>query len=166
MRRRAADVGDRRRVDTQGVAAEDDGSEATLAARDRRARDPGRQHPTAHRQRSSDDPVATIDHFDDRLRCADLGVERAGRGEERWSRHGQLRDLDGPKSQAVVELTMQVPRDQHVDREPEHDQGEHCCERRGEDGAKPKAHPPSMKPVPRTVEMSGGSPSLRLRFDT
>ena len=108
-----------------------------------------------------------VDDLDHRLRRADRRVERAGRRQQRGRGRRELRDLDRARAQRVVERPVQVTGDEHVDGRAEHDHRDERREsrpRRIDRSA--KAHRPRTNPTPRTVSISGGSPSLRRRFET
>ncbi len=166
-RRPRPTVRERRRVDAQLVAAERHGPVARRSAGERRRRERLGQHATAERERARDDPPSAVDHLDERLRPAGRRVERARRREQRGRRRRELRDADRPRAERAVELAAQVPRDEHVDaraRAPRRRASSPLPRRRSTRSA--KAHLPMTKPTPRTVSISGGSPSLRRRFET
>ena len=124
----------------------------------------GRQSAPAERERARDDPAAPVDHLDRHLRPAERRVECAGRRQQRGCRRVQLRDLDRAFPQRPVERAVEMPRDEHVHDGAADDERQQDRERRRDDRSqleRPAAHRP--KPAPRTVSISGGSPSLRRR---
>ncbi len=64
---------------------------------------------------------------------------------------------------------MEVPGNEHADRCADDDESDQDAECGRDDRSKLKrtpSHRPSTKPTPRTVSISGGSPSLRRRYET
>src|SRR5260370_42693610 len=64
---------------------------------------------------------------------------------------------------------MQVPADKDVDPDADEHDRDHDREQGGEDRARTQRaghHRPTTNPTPRTVSISGGSPSFRRRSDT
>ena len=62
---------------------------------------------------------------------------------------------------------MQMPGDEDVDAEPSTTSASIVASGGGDaSSASAEAHRPSTKPTPRIVSISGGSPSLRRRFET
>src|SRR5581483_4826677 len=104
--------------------------------------------------------------LDHRLFSSDRRVERPRCGEKRGRGGRELRDLDRARPKCAVEITAEMTGDEDVDREAEDHDCEHGRQRRREHRAKPQAHRPRTKPTPRTVEISGGSPSFRRMFET
>src|SRR5262249_59254659 len=89
-------------------------------------------------------------------------------GQHLGSRRRQLRDFDSARVKCTVELAVEVPRDEQVDPDADDDDREYDRRRGRGDRTPPKreaAHP-SLKPVPRTVSINGGSPSFTRRYDT
>jgi hypothetical protein len=76
-----------------------------------------------------------------------------------------LSDVDCPRPQGVVKGAVEVATNQDVDAGADDDECEHDGYRRGEDraGSERAWHYRSTKPIPRTVWISGGSPSFRRR---
>src|SRR5262249_45628999 len=96
-------------------------------------------------------------------------VERARHREQRRRSRAELCDVHGPLPEGAVERPVQVAADENVDPRAENDERDEDRERRGEDRAdaeRPRHHPSSEKPTPRTVRISGGSPSFRRRYET
>ncbi len=107
-----------------------------------------------------------VDHLDEGLALAHGRVERTGLCDERRRGRCELRHLDRPRTQGLVEPVAQMACDEHVDDGAEHDDGKHRRDRRGENRPQAQAHRPITNPIPRTVSISAGSPSLRRRFVT
>src|SRR5437879_6263848 len=110
-----------------------------------------------------------VEDLDDQLSSADGRVERTWRRQQRGCGRVQLGDLDRTLPQGVIEGVMEVSCHEHADRRADDDESDQDPECGRDDRAKLKrapSHRPSTKPTPRTVSISGGSPSLRRRYET
>ena len=161
----AGDVRERRRVHAK-LAAETHGAVARSVAADRILRQRTREHAAAERKGAGDDPLPAIHNLDECLRPARRRVERTRSRDQRGSGDRKLRHTDRAGAKRAVELVPLVTRDEDVDSRAEHDDCEHRRRSGGENRAEPQVHRPMMNPTPRTVSISGGSPSLRRRLDT
>ena len=167
--RRPAQVGERRRVGAQplvgarhvrvsGPPAADRARELTLY----------RESAAAERERAGDKPALAIDDLDRQLCPAERRVEGAGRRQHGRRRGCELRDRDRAPAKRCVERVMQVARDEHVRRRAGARDREQDRRRRRGDRAPAQREPAhsSTKPTPRTVSISGGSPSFARRYET
>ena len=128
----------------------------------------GRQHPAAERERARNDAPVPVDHLDRELGAAERRVQRARRRQHGRRRSGELRNFDGARVERPVEGTVEVTRDEHVHARADDDDREQDPQRRRSDRAQPDRDPAhrNRKPVPRTVSISGGSPSFARRYET
>src|SRR5439155_17448060 len=80
----------------------------------------------------------------------------------------QLGDLHGPRVERAIEGTVEVARDEQIDAGSHDDDSEQDRERRRHDRPQPERQPAHRirKPEPRTVSISGGSPSFARRYET
>ena len=123
------------------------------------------QHAAAEAARAGDDPPARVDHLDEQRAAAEPALERPGLGEQLRGGGGKPRDLGRAGAQRVVERAVELrvePREHgDAERRDGHDDGDRGGDRDAclEAG---RSHS-SRKPTPRTVWISGGSPSLRRR---
>src|SRR5205823_12112789 len=166
---RATHLGERRCVGAQILVAGLEARVARATVRDRLLQQPlRRQDPAAERKRARDDAAAPVDHLDRELGAPKRRVQRAGRGQNGRRRSGQLRHLNGALVQRVIERTVEMTRDEDVHARADHNDREQDPERRRRDRAEPERYPAhrNMKPVPRTVSISGGSPSFVRRYET
>ena len=169
-RRCAADVRQRRDVHPNRLGTDAAVRVAGPATSGRRGDQPGRgQHAPAETERARDDPPVLVDDLDGELLAPERRLEHSRRRhEQRGSRRAQPGDLRGARSQRPVERTVELARGQDLDRRAQdHDRGDDR-DRRSQCGTaseRPNPHP-SLKPTPRTVAISGGSPSFRRRYAT
>ena len=120
------------------------------------------QDAAAEPARAGDDPPARVDHLHQQRAAAEPALERAGLGEQLRGRGGQTRDLGGSRPQRAVERIVELAVEPCEHGDAEGRDGDHDGHRGGGRHACLEAHS-SLKPTPRTVWMSGGSPSLRRR---
>ena len=164
--RRAAVLGQRRGVEAQRLAAERRRRRSRGrpgAARARPTRVVGQQ-PGAERERARDEAPAPVEHLDRRAggrrraprarpaRSAAAGAETLSRATSR------------PAGAGAVERRAQLMGDERCARPRTGRARRGRAERRGRVSRprqRARPHVRSMKPTPRTVWMSGGSPSLR-----
>ena len=86
----------------------------------------------------------------------------------RRGRCSQLGDLDGPRVERAIEGTVEMARDEQIDAGSHDDDSEQDRERRRHHRPQPERQPTHRirKPEPRTVSISGGSPSFARRYET
>ena len=156
-------------INYESLVADLEGCVGRATVLDRLLQQPlGGQDPATEREGAGDDAAAPVDDLDRELGAAERGVQGAGCGQNCGRGSGQLRDLDGALVQRAVERTMKMPRDEHVDAGADDDDREQDPQRRRGDRPQPDRHSAhrNRKPVPRTVSISGGSPSFARRYET
>ncbi len=163
-----ADLAERRGVEPQRLVAQAAVAEPGAPAVQRRGGRAGQgEHAAAEPTRAGDDPPATVDDLHEQGAAADAALEGARIGEHRRGGGGQARDVHRAPAQGVVERAVEpaVEPREHGDAEERHGHRDRHGGRRGDTGAERDGPhpPPSRNPSPRTVSMSGGSPSLRRR---
>ena len=165
-----AEIGQRRRVDPQAIAADRGRRIRAAPARDRLRGHPSHgEHASAECQRPRDEAVAAVEHLDAKLGAAQGRVECAGSRQQRRGGRAQLGDFDCALSQRAVERAMEIAGGEDVDaRAGDDDRQEDPADRGDHRAAEQRAHRqrPRTKPAPRTVSISEGSPSLRRRYET
>ena len=159
----AAELAQRRRVDAQRVGAEARVAVAGRAVLERAGGGGGvGQDAAAEPARAGDDPPARVDHLHEQRAAAEPALERAGLGEQLRGGGGEPGDLGGARPQRAVERVVELVVEPREHGDAEGRDGHHDGHRGGGRHACLEAHS-SLKPTPRTVWMSGGSPSLRRR---
>ena len=167
-RRPGSDTGERRAVEAHGSGAEPGvgvvGAPAGDHAGDLGAR---AEHAPAERSRARDDAPAAIDDLDEQPPASDASLERTGRRQQRRRGRAQLGNLRRPGAQCRVARRglLALRQRDGSDAEQhgrERDRGA-CRQRDAHAQACRLPHGSSTNPTPRTVRMSGGSPSFRRR---
>ena len=162
-RRQAAGLGQRRGVEPQRPAAELQILEAGVPGERARHGAVAGQDARAERERARHDPAAPVEHLDHDLPPAARRLERARRGQHGGGRDAEAGDVARALLERLVERGAQLLRRDRARGDAEQRQrGEDRAERGGhEPGAeRARSHERSMNPTPRTVWMSGGSPSF------
>ena len=126
------------------------------------------QYPPPKRERAGDDAPAPVDDLDRELSPSERGVERTRRRQHRGGRCSQLGDLDGSRVERAIKGTVEMARDEQIDAGSHDDDSEQDRERRRHHRPQPERQPTHRirKPEPRTVSISGGSPSFARRYET
>ena len=120
------------------------------------------QDAAAEPARARDDAPARVDHLHQQRAAAEPALERAGLGEQLRGGGGEPGDLGGARPELAVQRVVELVVEPCEHGDAEGRDGHHDRHRGGGRDARLEAHS-SLKPTPRTVWMSGGSPSLRRR---
>ena len=167
---RPTELRERRDVQTDPVTRLGRVTECRHSRGDHALRQCGRRkHPTAQTERAGDEPTATVEHLHARVRATQGRLERTGRRQQRGRRRAQLRDRNGATPQGAVQGVTEVTLYHEIDGHSERDDREQDRQRGRDHRAtadRQPGHAPSLNPTPRTVSISGGSPSFRRRYET
>ena len=164
-RRRPTRLGERRDVDTELLVAELASAVAPRPDAITRPQLADGEHAAAEPERARDDPAPTVEHLDDRLRAAERTsrasrAPSAARAPTRSAARPRPRaaEASGRASGAADGATStSTPT-------PTMTSASRIASARPRSPARAeRAHRSSTKPTPRTVSISGGSPSLRRR---
>jgi hypothetical protein len=162
-RRAATELAQRRGVDTQRVGAQHGVAVPSAPVLERGAyhRRVG-QHAAAEAARAGDDPSAPVDHLHEHGAPAEAALQRPGLEQEVGRGGGEPRNLRRPCAQRAVEAVAELIVEPGEHGGAERRDGEHD---RRDGGHRDTGLEPHWrrKPTPRTVWISGGSPSLRRR---
>ena len=162
-----AHVGERRDVETNPVTRLRRVGERRNARADHPLRERGSgKYAATETERAGDQPPSPVEHLHARIGATQGRLECTRGRQQRGRRSAQLRDGDSTAMQRAVQRVTEMTLDGYVDGDPERDDREQdrqrCRDHRPAADRQP-AHAPSTNPTPRTVLISGGSPSLRRR---
>ena len=167
---RPTQLRERRDVQTDPVTRLGRVPECRRARGDHALRQCGRRkHPTAQTEGAGHEPTATVEHLHARVGATQGRLERTGRRQQRGRRRAQLRDRNGATPQGAVQRVTEVTLHHEIDGHSERDDREQDRQRGRDHRAtadRQPSHAPSLNPTPRTVSISGGSPSFRRRYET